>query len=108
MVIGALNRVIAAVEEEAERIRQEFYRPDGPRGRRGHCAADKEIEERLRSKLQAILPGQFAGEETGMSAALQARCDRRVGIPGSGAVESLNVSAAFAVFAALWAAQSRS
>ena len=50
----------------------------------------------------------MGAEETGMSAALQARCDRRVGIPGSGAVESLNVSAAFAVFAALWAAQSRS
>jgi ADP-ribosylglycohydrolase/fructose-1,6-bisphosphatase/inositol monophosphatase family enzyme len=68
MVIGALNRVIAAVEEEAERLREEFYRPGGPRGRRGHCEADKEIEERLRAKLQAILPCQFAGEETGMSA----------------------------------------
>jgi ADP-ribosylglycohydrolase/fructose-1,6-bisphosphatase/inositol monophosphatase family enzyme len=72
MVIGALNRVIAAVEEEAERLRQEFYRPDGPRGRRGHCEADKEIEERLRDKLQAILPGQFAGEETGMAAGREA------------------------------------
>ena len=41
MVIGALNRVIAAVEEEAERLREEFHRPDGPRGRRGHCEADK-------------------------------------------------------------------
>jgi ADP-ribosyl-[dinitrogen reductase] hydrolase len=68
VVIGALSRVVAAVEEEAERLRQEFYRPDGPRGRRGHCEADREIEERLRAKLQAILPCQFAGEETGMSA----------------------------------------
>ena len=72
MVIGALNRVIAAVEEEAERLRAEFYRPDGPRGRRGHCEADKEIEERLRAKLQAILPGRFVGEETGTSAGAQA------------------------------------
>jgi ADP-ribosylglycohydrolase/fructose-1,6-bisphosphatase/inositol monophosphatase family enzyme len=72
MVIGALNRVIAAVEEEAERLRQEFYRPDGPRGRRGHCEADREIEERLRERLQAILPGQFAGEETGMAAGREA------------------------------------
>jgi ADP-ribosylglycohydrolase/fructose-1,6-bisphosphatase/inositol monophosphatase family enzyme len=68
MVIGTLNRVIAAVEEEAERLREEFYRRGGPRGRRGHCEVDKEIEERLREKLQAILPGQFAGEETGMAA----------------------------------------
>ncbi|TAK84844.1 MAG: hypothetical protein EPO20_13480 [Betaproteobacteria bacterium] len=71
MVIGALNRVIAAVEEEAEFLRAEFYRPEGPRGRRGHCEVDREIEERLRAKLQAILPGEFAGEETGMSAGTQ-------------------------------------
>jgi RNA methyltransferase, TrmH family len=48
----------------------------------------------------------MGAEEHGMSDALVARCDRRVGIPGSGSVESLNVSAAFAVFAALWAASS--
>jgi ADP-ribosylglycohydrolase/fructose-1,6-bisphosphatase/inositol monophosphatase family enzyme len=72
MVIGALNRVIAAVEEEAERLRQEFYRPGGPRGRRGHCEADREIEERLRARLQAILPCAFAGEETGMHAGSEA------------------------------------
>lgn len=71
MVIGALNRVIAAVEEEGERLREEFHRPEGPRGRRGHCEADKEIEERLRAKLQAILPAHFAGEETGMTAGTQ-------------------------------------
>lgn len=50
----------------------------------------------------------MGAEEAGMSEALVARCDRRVGIPGTGAVESLNVSAAFAVFAAQWAAHSRS
>jgi ADP-ribosylglycohydrolase/fructose-1,6-bisphosphatase/inositol monophosphatase family enzyme len=71
MVIGALNRVITAVEEEAEFLRAEFYRPQGPRGRRGHCEADREIEERLRAKLQAILPCEFGGEETGMSAGTQ-------------------------------------
>lgn len=72
MVIGALNRVIAAVEEEAERLRAEFYRAEGPRGRRGHCEADREIEERLRAKLQAIMPCEFGGEETGMTAGTQA------------------------------------
>ncbi len=71
MVIGGLNRVIAAVEEEADRLREEFHRPEGPRGRRGHCEADKEMEERLREKLMAILPCHFAGEETGMTAGTQ-------------------------------------
>ena len=72
MVIGALHRVIAAVEEEAEQLRAEFHRPGGPRGRGGHCEVDREIEERLRAKLQAIVPGQFAGEETGMTAGTEA------------------------------------
>src|SRR2546428_8248062 len=71
MVIGALNRVIAAVEDEAERLIAEFHRPEGPRGRRGHCEVDKEIEERLRARLQAIIPCEFAGEETGMSSGTQ-------------------------------------
>src|SRR5688500_6161949 len=72
MVIGGLNRVIAAVEAEAERLRAEFHRPEGPRGRRGHCESDKEIEERLREQLLAIQPGQFAGAETGMRAGSEA------------------------------------
>lgn len=71
MVIGALNRVIAAVEEEGARLREEFYRPEGPRGRGGHCEADKEIEQRLRDKLHEIMPCHFAGEETGMTAGTQ-------------------------------------
>lgn len=71
MVIGALQRVIAAVEEEGKRLREEFHRPDGPRGHRGHCEVDKEIEERLREKLLAIVPCHFVGEETGMTAGTQ-------------------------------------
>ena len=72
MLIAALERVIAAVEQEADFLQEEFHRPRGPRGRRGHCEADKEIEERLREKLQAVLPGQFGGEETGMHAGSEA------------------------------------
>lgn len=49
----------------------------------------------------------MGAEETGIDAELARRCDRRVGIVGSGAVESLNVSAAFAVFSATWAAHMR-
>jgi RNA methyltransferase, TrmH family len=42
----------------------------------------------------------MGAESEGMSSSLIAACDQHLGIPGSGAVESLNVSAAFAVFAA--------
>ena len=62
-----LDKVVAAVEAEADRLVEEFHRPTGPRGHEGHCEVDREIEERLRKHLQAILPGAFAGEETGMS-----------------------------------------
>ena len=44
-------------------------------------------------------------EGEGMDAALAAACDRRLSIPGSGAVESLNVAAATAVFLSRWAAR---
>src|SRR3954470_15167318 len=62
-----LDKVVAAVEEEAEHLVEEFHRPAGPRGHEGHCEVDGEIEERLCKHLQAILPAAFAGEETGMS-----------------------------------------
>src|SRR3954467_13489873 len=58
-----LDRVIAAVEAEGARLRAEFYAPQGPRGRRGNCPADREIEERLQVALQALIPAQFCGEE---------------------------------------------
>ena len=60
-----LDKVVAAVEAEADRLVEEFHRPGGPRGHKGHCEVDREIEERLRAKLQALLPATFAGEETG-------------------------------------------
>jgi ADP-ribosylglycohydrolase/fructose-1,6-bisphosphatase/inositol monophosphatase family enzyme len=63
-----LDKVVGAVEAQARLLVEEFHRPVGPRGHQGHCEVDREIEERLRESLQAILPGTFAGEETGMSA----------------------------------------
>jgi len=42
----------------------------------------------------------MGAEGDGLAPAMAAGCDLRLAIPGSGAVESLNVSAAFAVFAA--------
>ncbi len=59
----ALSRVVAAVEAEGERLRAEFYAPQGPRGSRGSCPLDREIEERLQALLQALIPAQFCGEE---------------------------------------------
>ena len=60
---AVLSQVIAAVEAEGLRLRAEFYAPQGPRGRRGSCPADREIEERLREILQALIPARFCGEE---------------------------------------------
>jgi ADP-ribosyl-[dinitrogen reductase] hydrolase len=58
-----LAKVIALIEAEGERLRAEFHGPQGPRGRRGSCPLDREIEERLQVTLQALVPAQFCGEE---------------------------------------------
>jgi ADP-ribosylglycohydrolase/fructose-1,6-bisphosphatase/inositol monophosphatase family enzyme len=65
---NVLRGVIAAAEEEGEALRAEFHRADGPRGRRGNAPVDTEIEERLKAKLQALVPCAFFGEETGACA----------------------------------------
>jgi ADP-ribosylglycohydrolase/fructose-1,6-bisphosphatase/inositol monophosphatase family enzyme len=62
-----LAAVVAAVEAEGEHLAAEFLRPDGPRGRRGSAPVDREMEERLRAKLQALMPCTFVGEETGVT-----------------------------------------
>ena len=49
----------------------------------------------------------LGAEGAGMSAELAAACDLRVSIPGSGAVESLNVASATAVLLAQWASRNR-
>jgi ADP-ribosylglycohydrolase/fructose-1,6-bisphosphatase/inositol monophosphatase family enzyme len=59
-----LPEVIAAVEEQGRRLRAEFHAPQGPRGRRGSCPVDGEIERALKSRLQSIFDADFAGEET--------------------------------------------
>lgn len=57
--------------------------------------------------FQAALPQRLiyvlGAEGEGMSTDLAAACDLRLSIPGSGAVESLNVAAATAVLLAAWA-----
>jgi ADP-ribosylglycohydrolase/fructose-1,6-bisphosphatase/inositol monophosphatase family enzyme len=61
-----LAAVIAAVEGQGALLAAEFLRPEGPRGRRGSAPIDREMEERLREKLQGLVPCAFAGEETGL------------------------------------------
>src|SRR5438034_719372 len=56
---NVLAKVVAAVEAEGERLRAEFYGPQGPRGRRGSCPLDREIEERLQVALQALIPARY-------------------------------------------------
>ena len=58
-----LRQVIDAVEAQGALLRAEFHGPQGPRGRRGSCPIDKEIEQRLQVALQALVPATFCGEE---------------------------------------------
>ena len=59
------------------------------------------------AKLPSRLAYVMGAEGEGMDAGLAASCDLRLSIPGSGAVESLNVAAATAVFLARWAWRGR-
>ncbi len=54
------------------------------------------------AKLPPRLVYVMGAEGEGMDARLAEACDLRLSIPGSGAVESLNVAAATAVFLAQW------
>jgi RNA methyltransferase, TrmH family len=69
-------------------------------GYRGIATVVRGGEDVFRAQLPAKAVLVMGAEGEGMSSTLIAACDQRLGIPGSGAVESLNVSAAFAVFAA--------
>jgi len=57
--------------------------------------------------FEAALPPRLVyvlgAEGAGMGEALASACDLRLSIPGTGAVESLNVAAATAVLLAQWA-----
>lgn len=59
------------------------------------------------AKLPPRLVYVMGAEGEGMDARLAEACDLRLSIPGSGAVESLNVAAATAVFLAQWAQRNR-
>ena len=57
----------------------------------------------FKAQLPQRLVYVLGAEGEGMSAELAAACDLRLSIPGSGAVESLNVASATAVLLARWA-----
>ena len=64
-------------------------------------------EDLFAMQPQARLVYVMGAEGEGMDAGLAGACRHRVSIPGTGAVESLNVAAATAVFLAHWAATRR-
>lgn len=59
-------------------------------------------EDLFATRLPQRLAYVMGAEGEGMDDALAATCDLRLSIPGTGAVESLNVAAATAVFLAQW------
>ena len=64
-------------------------------------AGDSVFTAALPSRLVLV----FGAEQVGIAPSLVERCTMRLGIPGSGDVESLNISAAAAVFMAEWRRQ---
>ena len=64
-------------------------------------------EDLFAARLPERLVYVLGAEGEGMDAELAKACDLRLGIPGSGKVESLNVSAATAVLLAQWGQQRR-
>ena len=56
--------VTEAVTEAGHMLRAEFHRPGGPRGRGHHADIDEEIEIMLKSRLLALYPCGWRGEET--------------------------------------------
>ena len=67
-----LAGVVTAVEVEARRLREEFMRPEGPRGHRAKAPIDTEIEIRLLEVLQRLIDCPYLGEETGLHAGTKA------------------------------------
>ncbi len=65
-----LPAVIDLVRQAGDRLAAEFSRPNGPRFTDSNTApVDTEIELFLRSRLTALLPARFVGEEAGVLAA---------------------------------------
>jgi RNA methyltransferase, TrmH family len=72
-------------------------------GYEGIATVVRDGDDLFAAQLPAKAVLVMGAESAGMSSSLIAACTQRLGIPGSGSVESLNVSAAFAVFASVLA-----
>ncbi len=59
----ALSVAIEVAREAGAMLRQEFHRPDGPRGSDGHARIDGEAEELIQKRLLAAFPWNYLGEE---------------------------------------------
>ena len=64
LVSSLLAPVIDAVSEAADMLVRESRRPGGPRGAGDKADIDVEIENHLATRLMALLPARFVGEET--------------------------------------------
>ncbi|WP_131114268.1 inositol monophosphatase family protein [Lichenihabitans psoromatis] len=63
-----LQGVVAAAREAGSLLLEEFHREGGPRGEHGSAEIDKEMEDLLKQRLQALIPCGWLGEETGIVA----------------------------------------
>jgi ADP-ribosyl-[dinitrogen reductase] hydrolase len=69
---GALAMATEAALQAGAILREEFHRPGGPSGPKGHCPADDAAEELIRERLLAAFPTYgYLGEETGARAAAE-------------------------------------
>ena len=59
----ALAVAIEAAQAAGALLRQEFYRPGGPRGHGAHADSDAEAEQLIRGRLLAAFPWNYLGGE---------------------------------------------
>lgn len=59
-----LPQVTTIVQAAGGRLRAEFHRPGGPRGRGSKAVIDTEIEQFLKAHLLHLHPAGWRGEET--------------------------------------------
>ena len=62
---AALHVAVTAAREAGDILRNEFHRPEGPRGTTHHAEADEIAEKLIRERLLAAKPWSYLGEETG-------------------------------------------
>lgn len=85
---SALTAAIEAAREAGALLREERYRPGGPRGHGAHADADDEAEAIIRARLLDATDWSYLGEETGRVTGADAR-HRWLVDPNDGTVEFL-------------------